>query len=195
MSLYYNSSSQTNVTTVFNTLADIPDFWDEKTSDTLTKGDMTVTLTSTTVISISGYGLSASIANTQPSASYCTIGATENGLVCAFGNVATAAWYICLGIDGNSKWGGALGKLASNAITITDLIGHNCTNVSYSYGNTTASDVLTQIVDLISQHGNFIMKDVKRVLITPQQTYRGKMQLNEGDKYVQAGCFALKYIN
>lgn len=195
MSLYYSPVGYNNVTAFFTALGQVPDFWDSTSADTLTKGGITVTLTSTTIITISGYGLSTTI-NTggQASTSYALIAATDTGLVFAFGNTTTAH-YGALGVDDNGNWGATTGRLVSNNWTIETVLADGVTSTTYSAGNTTASDYNTQIVQLTSQHGNFIFKDLMRLLLTSQIGYRGKIRLNDSEKYVIAGSFALMYTD
>lgn len=195
MSLYYSPVGYDNVTAFFTALGQVPDFWDSTSADTLTKGGITVTLTSTTIITISGYGLSTTI-NTSGQAvtSYALIAATDAGLVFAFG-ITTTAHYGALGVDDNGNWGAATGKLASNNWTINAVLADGVTSTTYTAGDTTASDYNTQIVQLTSQHGNFIFKDLMRLLLTSQIGYRGKILLGDSEKYVIAGSFALKYTD
>lgn len=195
MSLYYSPVGYDNVTAFFTALGQVPDFWDSTSADTLTKDGITVTLTSTTIITISGYGLSVTI-NTggQATTSYALIAATDTGLVFAFG-ITTTALYGALGVDDNGNWGAATGRLSSNNWTIDTVLADGVTSTTYTAGNTTASDYNTQIVQLTSQHGNFIFKDLMRLLLTSQIGYRGKILLGDSEKYVIAGSFALKYTD
>lgn len=195
MSLYYNPNGYSNVTAFFAALGQVPNFWDTTSADTLTKGGITVTLTSTTVITISGYNKSVTITSSQVSTSYALIAATDTGLVFAFGNTDVATYCGALGVDDNGNWGAATGKLASNNWTIDTVLADGVTSTTYSGGNTTASDYNTQIVQLTSQHGNFIFKDLMRLLLTSQIGYRGKILLGDSEKYVLAGSFALKYTD
>lgn len=194
MSLYYNPNGYSNVTAFFTALGQVPNFWDTTSADTLTKDGITVTLTSTKIITISGYGLSVNITSASENTSYALIAATDTGLVFAFGNSA-ATYYGALGVDDNGSWGAATGGLASNNWTINTVLADGVTSTTYSAGNTTASDYNTQIVQLTSQHGNFIFKDLMRLLLTSQIGYRGKIRLNDSEKYVIAGSFALKYTD
>lgn len=195
MSLYYSPVGYGNVTAFFAALGQVPNFWDSTSADTLTKGGITVTLTSTTIITISGYGLSTTIdTGGQATTSYALIAATDTGLVFAFG-ITTTAHYGALGVDDNGNWGAATGKLSSNNWNIETVLADGVTSTTYSAGNTTASDYNTQIVQLTSQHGNFIFKDLMRLLLTSQIGYRGKILLGDTEKYVLAGSFALKYTD
>lgn len=195
MSLYYSPVGYDNVTAFFTALGKVPNFWDSTSADTLTKSGITVTLTSTTVITISGYNKSVTITSSTASTSYALIAATDTGLVFAFGNSAAATYCGALGVDDNGNWGAATGKLASNNWTIDTVLADGITSTTYSAGNTTASDYNTQIVQLTSQHGNFIFKDLMRLLLTSQIGYRGKILLGDSGKYVIAGSFALKYTD
>lgn len=195
MSLYYSPVGYDNVTAFFAALGQVPDFWDSTSADTLTKDSITVTLTSTTIITISGYGLSVNITSAIENTSYALIAATDAGLVFAFGNTAAATYCGALGVDDNGNWGAATGGLVSNKWTIDTVLADGVTSTTYSLGNTTASDYNTQIVQLTSQHGNFIFKDLMRLLLTSQIGYRGKIRLNDSEKYVIAGSFALMYTD
>lgn len=195
MSLYYSPVGYNNVTAFFAALGQVPDFWDSTSADTLTKDSITVTLTSTTVITISGYDKSITITSLQGLTKYALIAATDTGLVFAFGNTTAATWCGALGVDDNGNWGAATGGLASNNWTIDTVLADGVTSTTYSAGNTTASDYNTQIVQLTSQHGNFIFKDLMRLLLTSQIGYRGKILLGDTEKYVLAGSFALKYTD
>lgn len=195
MSLYYSPVGYGNVTAFFTALGQVPDFWDSTSADTLTKGGITVTLTSTKIITISGYGLSVNITSSVEDTSYALIAATDTGLVFAFGNTDVVTYCGALGVDDNGNWGAATGGLASNKWTIDTVLADGVTSTTYSAGNTTASDYNTQIVQLTSQHGNFIFKDLMRLLLTSQIGYRGKIRLNDSEKYVIAGSFALKYTD
>jgi hypothetical protein len=195
MSLYYNPNGYDNVTAFFTALGQVPNFWDSTSADTLTKDGITVTLTSTTIITISGYNKSVTITSSQANTSYALIAATDTGLVFAFGYVATTTYCGALGVDDNGNWGAATGKLSSSGWTIDTVLADGVTSTTYSAGNTTASDYNTQIVQLTSQHGNFIFKDLMRLLLTSQIGYRGKILLGDTEKYVLAGSFALKYTD
>ena len=196
MSLYYSPVGYGNVTAFFAALGQVPNFWDSTSADTLTKGGITVTLTSTTLITISGYGLSVTI-NTggQAVMSYALIAATDTGLVFAFGNSSAVTYCGALGVDDNGNWGAATGGLVSSKWAIDAVLADGVTSTTYTAGNTAASDYNTQIVQLTSQHGNFIFKDLMRLLLTSQIGYRGKIRLNDSEKYVIAGSFALMYTD
>lgn len=195
MSLYYSPVEYGNVTAFFAALGQVPDFWDSTSADTLTKGGITVTLTSTKIITISGYGLSVNITSSVENTSYALIAATDTGLVFAFGNTDAVTYCGALGVDDNGNWGAATGRLSSSNWTIDTVLADGVTSTTYSAGNTTASDYNTQIVQLTSQHGNFIFKDLMRLLLTSQIGYRGKIRLNDSEKYVIAGSFALMYTD
>ena len=195
MSLYYNPVGYDSVTAFFTALGQVPNFWDSTSADTLTKGGITVTLTSTTVITISGYNKSVTITTSQANTSYALIAATDTGLVFAFGNTAAVTYCGALGVDDNGNWGAAKGGLVSSKWAIDAVLADGVTSTTYSAGDTTASDYNTQIVQLTSQHGNSIFKDLMRLLLTSQIGYRGKIRLNDSEKYVIAGSFALKYTD
>lgn len=195
MSLYYNPNGYSNVTAFFTALGQVPDFWDSTSADTLTKGGITVTLTSTKKITISGYGLSVNITSAAGDTSYALIAATDTGLVFAFGNTSATTYCGALGVDDNGNWGAATGGLASSSWTIDTVLADGVTSTTYSAGGTTESGYNTQIVQLTSQHGNFIFKDLMRLLLTSQIGYRGKILLGDTEKYVLAGSFALKYTD
>lgn len=195
MSLYYNPNGYSNVSAFFAALGQVPNFWDSTSADALTKGGITVTLTSTKIITISGYGLSVKITLSVEDTSYALIAATDTGLVFAFGNTDAATYCGALGVDDNGNWGAATGRLVSGKWTIDTVLADGVTSTTYSFGNTTASDYNTQIVQLTSQHGNFIFKDLMRLLLTSQIGYRGKILLGDTEKYVLAGSFALKYTD
>lgn len=195
MSLYYNPNGYSNVTAFFAALGQVPNFWDTTSADTLAKGGITVTLTSATVITISGYDKSVTITSSQANTSYALIAATDTGLVFAFGNTTVATYCGALGVDDNGNWGAATGKMASNHWFIDTVLADGVTSTTYTAGDTTASDYNTQIVQLTSQHGNFIFKDLMRLLLTSQIGYRGKILLGDTEKYVLAGSFALKYTD
>ena len=195
MSLYYNPNGYSNVTAFFAALGQVPNFWDSTSADTLTKGGITVTLTSTKIITISGYGLSVNKTSATEDTSYALIAATDTGLVFAFGNTDVVTYCGALGVDDNGNWGAATGGLTSNKWTIDTVLADGVTSTTYSAGNTTVSDYNTQIVQLTSQHGNFIFKDLMRLLLTSQIGYRGKIRLNDSEKYVIAGSFALMYTD
>ena len=195
MSLYYSPVGYGNVTAFFTALGQVPNFWDSTSAGALTKGGITVTLTSTTVITISGYDMSVTITSSTANTSYALIAATDTGLVFAFGNTDVATYCGALGIDDNGNWGAATGKLTSNNWTIDAVLADGVTATTYTAGYTTKSDYNTQIVQLTSQHGNFIFKDLMRLLLTSQIGYRGKIRLNDSEKYVIAGSFALMYTD
>lgn len=196
MSLYYNPVGYGNVTAFFAALGQVPNFWDSTSADTLTKGGITVTLTSTTIITISGYGLSTTIdTGGQALLSYALIAATDTGLVFAFGNTDIITYCGALGVDDNGNWGAATGGLESYTWAINTVLADAVTSTTYNTGYTTKSDYNTQIVQLTSQHGNFIFKDLMRLLLTSQIGYRGKILLGDSEKYVIAGSFALKYTD
>ena len=195
MSLYYSPVGYSNVTAFFTALGQVPNFWDSTSADTLTKGEITVTLTSTTVITISGYDMSVTITSATTSTSYALIAATDTGLVFAFGNATAVTYCGALGVDDNGNWGAATGGLLSNNWTINTVLADGVTSTAYSVGNTTASDYNTQIVQLTSQHGSFVFKDLMRLLLTSQIGYRGKIRLDDTEKFVIAGSFALKYTD
>lgn len=195
MSLYYSPVGYSNISAFFAALAQVPNFWDTTSADTLTKDGITVTLTSTTVITISGYDMSVTITSATTSTSYALIAATDTGLVFAFGITDVVAYCGALGVDDNGNWGAATGKLSSNKWTIDTVLADGVTSTTYTAGGTTASDYNTQIVQLTSQHGNFIFKDLMRLLLTSQIGYRGKIRLDDTEKFVIAGSFALKYTD
>ena len=103
MSLYYSPVGYGNVTAFFTALGQVPDFWDSTSADTLTKGGITVTLTSTKIITISGYGLSVNITSPTENTSYALIAATDTGLVFAFGNTDVVTYCGALGVDDNGN--------------------------------------------------------------------------------------------
>lgn len=193
MALYYDQALYNTPTKYFNALAALTDFWDTITDDTLTKGGVTLTLGGTTTVS--GFGLT--MTGTVTSSTTLTktmIAYTDKGII-GLTNAPTATqdcvWAI--GCDDAGNWGAVLGKGSSPAIT--ELLANGVSSTTFGGGTVTESEQNMQIADMCADKGNFVFEDVKRVLQSPQITYYGKVQLDNGDKFVQAWGLALKYTD
>lgn len=193
MALYYDQALYNTPTKYFNALAALTDFWDTITDDTLTKGGVTLTLGGTTTVS--GFGLT--MTGTVTSSTTLTktmIAYTDKGII-GLTNSSSATnncgWAI--GCDDAGNWGAVLGKGSSPAIT--ELLANGVSSTTFGGGTVTESEQNMQVVDMCADKGNFIFQDVKRVLQSPQTTYYGKVQLDNGDKFVQAWGLALNYTD
>lgn len=194
MALYLDQALYNTPTKYFNALAALTDFWDTITDDTLTKGDVTLTLSGIT-ISISGFDLTMTNGITNSTSLTKTmIAYTDKGII-GLTNASTATnncgW--ALGCDDTGNWGAVLGKGSFPAIT--ELLANDVSSTTFGGGTVTQSNENTQIVDMCADKGNFIFQDVKRVLQSPQTTYTGRLQLDNGDKFVQAWGLALNYTD
>lgn len=193
MALYYDQALYNTPTKYFNALAALTDFWDTITDDTLTKGGVTLTLGGTTTVS--GFGLT--MTGTVTSSTTLTktmIAYTDNGIIgLTNASSATQNCVWAIGRDGAGNWGAAIGKGATPAIT--ELLANGVSSTTFGGGTVTESEQNMQIVDMCADKGNFVFEDVKRVLQSPQTTYDGRLQLDNGDKFVQAWGLALKYTD
>lgn len=195
MALYYDQALYKTPTKYFNALAALTDFWDTITADTLTKGGVTLTLASTTTITVSGFDLTMSNEVTGSTGLTKTmIAYTDKGII-GLTNASSATqnsvWAI--GCDDAGNWGAVIGKGATP--TISELLANGVSSTTFGGGTVTESEQNMQIVDMCADKGNFIFQDVKRVLQSPQTTYYGKVQLDNGDKFVQAWGLALNYTD
>ena len=194
MALYYDQALYNTPTKYFNALAALTDFWDTITENTLTKGGVTLTF-SGNIITVSGFGLtlSSSIA-AGTTLTKTLIAYTDKGII-SLTNTSTASnncvWAI--GCDDAGNWGAAVGKGATPAIT--ELLASGVSSTTFGGGAVTVSEQNMQIVDMCADKGNFVFEDVKRVLQSPQTAYDGRLQLDNGDKFVQAWGLALKYTD
>ena len=195
MALYLDQALYNTPTKYFNALAALTDFWDTITDDTLTKGGVTLTLTSATTITGSGFDLtmtnnitgSASLTKTM-------IAYTDKGII-GLTNSSNASnnctWAI--GCDDAGNWGAVVGKGSTPAIT--DLLANGVSSTTFGGGTVAQSNENTQIVDMCADKGDFIFKDIKRILQSTQPTYSGRLQIDSGDKFVQSWGLALKYTD
>lgn len=195
MALYLDQALYNSPTKYFNAMAALTDFWDTITADTLTKGGVTLTLTSTTTITVSGFDLTMTGTVTGSTGLTKTmIAYTDNGMI-GLTNASTASnncvWAI--GCDDAGNWGAVLGKGSSPAIT--ELLANGVSSTTFGGGTVTESNENTQIVDMCADKGNFIFQDVKRILQSTQPTYSGRLQIDSGDKFVQSWGLALKYTD
>lgn len=195
MALYYDQALYNTPTKYFNALAALTDFWDTITDDTLTKGGVTLTQTDTNIITISGFDLTMSSKITSSSGLIKTmIAYTDKGII-GLTNSSSATnncgW--ALGCDDAGNWGAVIGKGATPAIT--ELLANGVSSTTFGGGTVTESEQNMQIVDMCADKGDFIFKDIKRILQSPQTTYDGRLQLDNGDKFVQAWGLALKYTD
>ena len=193
MALYYDQALYNSPTKYFNALAALTDFWDTITDDTLTKGGVTLTLGGTTTVS--GFGLT--MTGTVTSSTTLTktmIAYTDKGII-GLTNASTATqncvWAI--GCDDAGNWGAVVGKGSTPAIT--ELLANGVSSTTFGGGTVTASNENTQIVDMCADKGDFIFKDIKRILQSTQPTYSGRLQIDSGDKFVQSWGLALKYTD
>ena len=195
MALYYDQALYKTPTKYFNALAALTDFWDEVTSSTLTKGGITLTQTDSNNITVSGFDLTMSGKITTSSALTKTmIAYTDKGII-GLANASNASsnctWAI--GCDDTGNWGAVIGKGSTPAIT--ELLANGVSSTTFGGGTVTESEQNMQIVDMCADKGNFVFEDVRRVLQSPQTTYDGRLQLDNGDKFVQAWGLALKYTD
>jgi hypothetical protein len=193
MALYLDQALYNTPAKYFAALAALTDFWDTITDDTLTKGGVTLTLGGTTTVS--GFGLT--MTGTVTSSTTLTktmIAYTDKGII-GLTNASTATqncvWAI--GCDDAGNWGAVLGKGSSPAIT--ELLANGVSSTTFGDGTVTASNENTQIVDMCADKGDFIFKDIKRILQSTQPTYSGRLQIDSGDKFVQSWGLALKYTD
>lgn len=191
MALYYDTTQYTSGDDFFNAIASVPNFWDSATEDTLTKGDVTLTYSSGLLTMTAG-NLSTDVNISSPNGGL--IAATDKGLVAMhFPTNSNNRYAIGLGCDDNSVWGAAVSSYQT--VAINSIIAAGVTNKTYEYGSTTAANTNTQIIDLASVKGNFIFDDLRRVLYAPSAVvnFNGKLTMPNGEKYVKAGAFALRY--
>lgn len=195
MALYYDQALYNTPTKYFNALAALTDFWDTITDDTLTKGGVTLTLASTTSITVSGFELTMTGTMTgSTSLTKTMIAYTDKGIIGLTNS--SSATYNCgwaIGRDGAGNWGAVIGRGSTPAIT--ELLANGVSSTTFGGGTVTESEQNMQIVDMCADKGNFVFEDVKRVLQSPQTTYDGRLQLDNGDKFVQAWGLALKYTD
>lgn len=193
MALYYDQALYNTPTKYFNALAALTDFWDTITDDTLTKGGVTLTLGSTTTVS--GFGLTMTgTVTSSTSLTKTMIAYTDKGIIgLTNASSATQNCVWAIGCDDAGNWGAVIGKGSTSAIT--ELLANGVSSTTFDGGTVTESEQNMQIVDMCADKGNFVFEDVKRVLQSPQITYYGKVQLDNGDKFVQAWGLALKYTD
>jgi hypothetical protein len=195
MALYLDQALYNTPAKYFAALAALTDFWDTITDDTLTKGGVTLTLTSTTTITVSGFDLTMTNSITGSTALTKTmIAYTDNGIIgLTNSSNATNSCGWAIGCDDAGNWGAVIGKGATPAIT--ELLANGVSSTTFGGGTVTESNENTQIVDMCADKGDFIFKDVKRVLQSTQPTYSGRLQIDSGDKFVQSWGLALKYTD
>lgn len=193
--IYYDTNAYES-SGLYDILKTIPNFWDSTDDETsaLVKGGITLTLGESK--SISGYGKSTSLMISTLRA--MLIAATEKGLVVYFGTTVNASGVIAIGCDKDGNWAAAWGgngtaSSGSSAVDIKGIIADGVSATSYLTSGVQTSDVMTQIIDLATDKGNFIFEDVRRVYYMPNITYRGKLTMPNGEKYVKCGAFALRY--
>ena len=188
--IYYDTNTYA-VADLYGVLKAIPNFWDETDDETsaLTKGGITLTLGSTKTMS--GYGQSITI-TTLFGSNISVIAATNKGLVfLTTGNGKANAF--ALGCDADESWGGSTGSASSSAPTVSNIIANGVSATTYSTNTTTESTINTQIIDLSAMNGNYTFDDLKRILYTPVLSYKGKLTMSNGEKFVKCGAFALRY--
>lgn len=193
MALYFDQALYSSPTKYFAALAALTDFWDTITSSTLTKGGVTLTLESSTTINVSGFGLAMTNSITgSTTLSKTIIAYTDNGII-GLTNASSVSqnceWAI--GRDDAGSWGAVVGK--GSIPVISELIADGISATTFGGGTVTSSNENVQIVDVCADKGNFIFEDIKRILQSPQTAYIGKMQMDNGEKYVQCWALALKY--
>ena len=194
MALYLDQALYNTPKKYFHALAALTDFWDTITDDTLTKGGISLTL-SGPIISISGFDLTMTNGITSSTSLTKTmIAYTDNGII-GLTNSSNASnncgW--ALGCDDTGNWGAVIGKGSTPAIT--ELLANGVSSTTFGGGTVTQSDENTQIVDMCADKGDFIFKDIKRILQSTQPTYSGRLQIDSGEKFVQAWGLALKYTD
>lgn len=190
MALYYDTTQYATPADLFAGLAAVPNFWDSTENGVLTKGDVEVTMSSSTNLSIAAGELQTAytISNTRST----LICATSKGLIAAHvGSTNTNTAYFAVGCDKNDRWGGANGGSAN----VSNIVAAGLNSKIYDNGSTTTSTTNTQIVDLASIKGDYIFEDVRRVLYAPSAvvSYNGKLTMPNGEKYVKCGAFVLRY--
>lgn len=195
MALYYDQALYNTPAKYFNALAALTDFWDTITEDTLTKGGVTLTLGGTTTITVSGFDLTMTNSITGSTGLTKTmIAYTDKGIIgLTSSSSASSNCTWAIGCDDTGNWGAVIGKGSTPAIT--ELLANGVSSTTFGGGTVTESEQNMQIVDMCADKGNFIFQDVKRVLQSPQTTYYGKVQLDNGDKFVQAWGLALNYTD
>ena len=193
MALYFDQVLYNSPTKYFTALSGLTDFWDTITSSTLTKGGVTMTLESSTTITVSGFDLALTNNITSSSGLAKTIIAyTDNGIVgftMPSSGTQNCEWAI--GRDDAGNWGAVVGK--GPTPVISELIADGVSSTTFGGGTVTNSNENVQIVDVCADKGNFIFENIKRILQSPQTAYVGKMQMENGEKYVQCWALALKY--
>lgn len=195
MALYLDQALYDTPTKYFNALAALTDFWDTITDGTLTKGGITLTHIDSNNITVSGFDFTMSNRITTSSGLIKTmIAYTDNGII-GLTNSSNASsnsvWAI--GCDDTGNWGAVIGKGATP--TITELLANGVSSTTFGGGTVTESNENTQIVDMCADKGDFIFKDIKRILQSTQPTYSGRLQIDSGDKFVQSWGLALKYTD
>lgn len=195
MALYLDQALYNTPTKYFNALAALTDFWDSVTDDTLTKGGITLTLASTASITVTGFeltmtnGITGSTTLTKTMIAY-----TDNGIIgLTNASSATPNCVWAIGCDDAGNWGAVIGKGSTPAIT--ELLANGVSSTTFGNGTVTQSNENTQIVDMCADKGDFIFKDIKRILQSTQPTYSGRLQIDSGDKFVQSWGLALKYTD
>lgn len=192
MALYFDRALYNTPSKYFEALAALTDFWDTITENTLTKGGITLTVSGSN-ISISGYTYTASNTITSSTGlSKTCIAYTENGIIGyaqTSGSLNASEWAI--GCNDNGEWGAVIGK--DTKASISELIAEGVSATTFGGGTVTSSNENVQIVDVCADKGNFIFEDIKRILQSPQTAYVGKMEMDNGEKYVQCWALALKY--
>ena len=195
MALYLDQALYNTPAKYFAALAALTDFWDTITDDTLTKGGVTLTHIDSNNITVSGFDFTMSSRITSSSGLIKTmIAYTDKGII-GLTNASTATqncvWAI--GCDDAGNWGAVVGKGSTSAIT--ELLANGVSSTTFGGGTVTESNENTQIVDMCADKGDFIFKDIKRILQSTQPTYSGRLQIDSGDKFVQSWGLALKYTD
>lgn len=195
MALYLDQALYNTPEKYFAALAALTDFWDTITDDTLTKGGVTLTLGGTTTITVSGFDLTMTNSITGSTGLTKTmIAYTDKGIIgLTNASSATQNCVWAIGCDDTGNWGAVLGKGSSPAIT--ELLANAVSSTTFGGGTVTQSNENTQIVDMCADKGDFIFKDIKRILQSTQPTYSGRLQIDSGDKFVQSWGLALKYTD
>jgi hypothetical protein len=195
MALYYDTTQYTSGDDFFAALATVTNFWDSVTEDTLTKGDVTLTYSSGTITLAAG-GFSTAMNFSAPKGGL--IAATAKGLMAAhFPTDTNNRKVIAVACDKNGVWGGSISN--HYTVAVNEILATGLTSKSYSSSSssnsTFTSNTNTQIIDLVSDKGNFIFDDLRRVLYTTSAVvnYNGKLTMPNGEKYVKCGAFVLRY--
>jgi hypothetical protein len=191
--IFFDTNQYTGIDAIYAALKSIPNFWDETDDEnkTLTKGGITLEISSRTTKGIRGYGWSATSYDFDCQ-TVSLIAATENGLV--FTNNARA---MGIGCNKDGVWAAGYGydSSSSTSLGISTMIAPNITATTSLDLNAYESATNYQITDLLHQKGDFICADLRCVKFysTGTKIYRGRLTMPNGEKYIKCGAFALKY--